>query len=71
MIYKFLDKTSIGSGVTAIKPNYQLASELKQIININKLLEILRKEKFIHHLETILRKEKFINHLETIFSGLI
>ena len=33
MVYKFFDKKSNGSGVTAIKPNYRLASELdKQII---------------------------------------
>ena len=33
MVYKFFDKKSSGSGVTAIKANYQLASELhKQII---------------------------------------
>ena len=33
MVYKFFDKKSSGSGITAIKPNYQLANELhKQII---------------------------------------
>ena len=33
MVYKFFDKKSSGSGVTAIKPNHQRASELhKQII---------------------------------------
>ena len=33
MVYKLFDKKSNGSGVTAIKPNYQLPSELrKQII---------------------------------------
>ena len=48
MVYKFFDKTSSGSGITAIKPNYQLSSELH-----NKLLENLIEEKFIHHLEKI------------------
>ena len=28
MVYKIFDKKSSGSGITAIKPNYQLASEL-------------------------------------------
>ena len=33
MVYKFFDKKSSGSGITAIKPNYQLANELhKRII---------------------------------------
>ena len=33
MVHKFFDKKSSGSGVTAIKPDYQLANELhKQII---------------------------------------
>ena len=33
MVYKFFDKKSSGSGVTATKPNYQLANELyRQII---------------------------------------
>ena len=33
MVYKFFDKKSNGSGVSATEPNYQLANELhKQII---------------------------------------
>ena len=47
MVYKFFDRKSSGSGVTA-EPNYQLANNL-----IGKLLENLRDEKFIHLLETI------------------
>ena len=32
MIYKFFDKKSSGSGITTIKPNYQLANELHKPI---------------------------------------
>ena len=46
MVYKFFNKKFSGSRVN--KPNYQLEDELH-----NQLLEHLRKEKFIHHLETI------------------
>ena len=46
MVYEFFDKKTSGSGITN-EPNYQLADELH-----NQLLESLRKEKFIHHLET-------------------
>ena len=47
MVYKLFDKKSSGSGV-ANEPNYQLANELP-----SRLLEKLRDEKFIHHLETL------------------
>ena len=56
MVYKFFDKKSASfdkskrSGIIN-EPNYQLANEL--IIIINQLLENLKKEKFIHHLEII------------------
>ena len=46
MVYKFFNKKFSGSRVN--KPNYQLEDELH-----NQLLEHLRKEKLIHHLETI------------------
>ena len=46
MVYEVFDKKTSGSGITN-EPNYQLADELH-----NQLLESLRKEKFIHHLET-------------------
>ena len=46
MVYKFFDKKSAGIGVTTV-PNYQLLNF------IDRLLENLREEKFIHHLETI------------------
>ena len=48
MVYKFFDKKSSGSGITAIKPNYQLANEFHK--------PIIRKfKKFFnnHRLETI------------------
>ena len=32
MVYKFFDKKSSGSGITSIKPDYQLASELHKPI---------------------------------------
>ena len=32
MVYKFFNKKSSGSGITAIKPNYQLANELHKPI---------------------------------------
>ena len=32
MVYKFFDKKSSGSGITAIKPNYQLANKLHKLI---------------------------------------
>ena len=32
MVYKFFDKKSSGSGITEIKPNYQLANELHKLI---------------------------------------
>ena len=32
VVYKFFDKKSNGCGITAIKPNYQLASELHKPI---------------------------------------
>ena len=32
MVYKFFDKKSSGSGITTIKPNYQLANELQKPI---------------------------------------
>ena len=47
MVYKFFDKKSKGSGIIN-EPNYQLANNF-----INQLLENLKKEKFIHHLEII------------------
>ena len=46
MVYKFFDKRSSGSGIT--ESNYQLADEFQK-----QLLENLRKEKSIHHLEKI------------------
>ena len=49
MVYKFFDKKSKGSGITN-ESNYQLANIL-----INQLLENLKKEKYILHLETIFR----------------
>ena len=50
MVYRFLDQKSSGNGVAAIEPNYQLANE-----RIDRLLENLRNEKFIHCLGTIFR----------------
>ena len=53
MVYKFFDKKSASldkskeSGFIN-KPNYQLANELR-----NQLLENLKKEKFINHIEII------------------
>ena len=32
MVYKFFDKKFSGSGITTIKPDYQLASELHKLI---------------------------------------
>ena len=32
MVYRFFDKKSSGSGITAAKPDYQLASELHKPI---------------------------------------
>ena len=46
MVSKFFDKKSAGIGVATV-PNYQLLNF------IDRLLENLREEKFIHHLETI------------------
>ena len=46
MVCKFFDKKSAGIGVATV-PNYQLLNF------IDRLLENLREEKFIHHLETI------------------
>ena len=55
MVYKFFDKKSSRSGVAAslakkfaTEPNYQLVNELH-----NRLIETLRSERFIHHLEAI------------------
>ena len=55
MIYMFFDKTSKGSGISTSLAN---KSAKNQIINwqmhfINQLLENVKKEKFIHHLEII------------------
>ena len=47
MLYIFFDKKSSGSGI-ANEPNYRW-----QINFINQLIENLKNEKFIHHLETI------------------
>ena len=44
MVYKFFDKKSKGSDIN--EPNYQLAMNF-----INQLLENLKKERFIHHIE--------------------
>ena len=32
MVYKFFNKKSSGSGITTIKPNYQLANELHKLL---------------------------------------
>ena len=48
MVYKFFDKKSKGSGISANEPNYQLANELHKPI-----IRKFKKEKFIHHLEII------------------
>ena len=55
MVYRFFDKKSKGSGISASlanksanEPNYQLANELHKPI-----IRKLKKEKFIHHLEII------------------
>ena len=48
MVYKFFDKKSSGSGVAAIEPNYLIVNELHR-----QILENLKDEKFISHLETI------------------
>ena len=52
MVYKFFDKKSKGSGISASLAN---KSANDQIINwqmnfINQLLENVKKEKFIHHI---------------------
>ena len=47
MLYIFFDKKSSGSGI-ANEPNYHW-----QMNFINQLIENLKNEKFIHHLETI------------------
>ena len=46
MVYKFFDKRSSGSSVAVTEPDYQMNF-------IDRLLENLKKEKFIHLLETI------------------
>ena len=46
MVCNFFDKKSSGSGI-ANKLNYQLANEFHEPI-----IQKLKKEKFIHHLET-------------------
>ena len=46
MVYKFFDIKSNGSGIN--ESNYQLAMNF-----INQLLENVKNEKFIHHLEKI------------------
>ena len=48
MVYKFFEKKSSGSGITAIEPNYQLVNELHKPI-----IRKFKKEKFIHHLKAI------------------
>ena len=48
MVYKFFDKKSQGSGLASNKENIQLADDF-----ISQLLENLKKERCIHHLETI------------------